>query len=218
MEAAERYVDYMGGAEEVITKARKSFNEGDYRWVAQVMNHVVLSDPENIQARALLADTYEQLGYQAESGPWRNFYLTGAFELRHGLPGGFPGKMSKGMVQGIPLENLFQALAVRLNGPKAEGKHFVINLFFTDREDPYLLTVENAVLHAFRDRQDAHPMVKLSLSSLDFKYLMAGLMTAADLISEGRLVVEGDLTKLVEFTGLLDQFDPFFPIVTPRKG
>ena len=218
VDAAERYVDYMGGAEAVITKARKSFNEGDYRWVAQVMNHVVLSDPENIQARALLADTYEQLGYQAESGPWRNFYLTGAFELRHGLPGGSPGKMSKGMVQGIPLENLFQALAVRLNGPKAEGKHFVINLVFTDREDPYLLTVENAVLHAFRDRQDAHPMVKLSLSSLDFKYLMAGLMTAADLISEGRLVVEGDLTKLVEFTGLLDQFDPFFPIVTPRKG
>ncbi len=122
VEASRRYVDYMGGAEAVITKAQKSFDEGDYRWAAQVLNHVVLSEPDNAQARALLADTYEQMGYQAESGPWRNFYLTGALELRHGIPEASPGKMSPGMVQGLPLENVFQALAVRLNGPKAEGK------------------------------------------------------------------------------------------------
>ena len=119
VEASRRYVDYMGGAEAVIPKARKSFDEGDYRWAAQVLNHVVLSEPENAQARALLADTYEQMGYQAESGPWRNFYLTGALELRHGIPEGSPGKMSPGMVQGLPLENLFQALAVRLKRPQS---------------------------------------------------------------------------------------------------
>ena len=119
VEAATRYVEYMGGADAVIIKARKSFDQGDYRWAAQVMNHVVLSEPDNTQARALLADTYEQMGYQAESGPWRNFYLTGALELRRGIPEAVPGKMSPGMVQGMPLENLFQALAVRLERPQS---------------------------------------------------------------------------------------------------
>ncbi|MCJ7832914.1 MAG: SCP2 sterol-binding domain-containing protein, partial [Deltaproteobacteria bacterium] len=216
-DAAKRYVNYMGGAEAVITQARKSFDQGEYRWVAQVMNHVVLSDPGHTPARTLLADTYEQLGYQAESGPWRNFYLSGAFELRHGLPAGSAAKMSKGMVQGVPLENVFQALAVRLNGPKAEGKRLAFNLDFTDLEQPYLMTMENVVLNAFRNRQDSNPTAKLKLSSLDFKYLMTGLMTAADLISEGRLAVEGDLAMLLEFAGLFDQFNPFFPIVTPRE-
>jgi alkyl sulfatase BDS1-like metallo-beta-lactamase superfamily hydrolase len=215
-EAAKRYVNYMGGAEAIITQARKSFDQGEYRWVAQVMNHVVLSDPENIQARALLADAYEQLGYQAESAPWRNFYLSGAFELRHGLPAGRTEKMSKGMVQGVPLENMFKALAVRLNGPKAEGKRLAFNLVFTDLEQPYLMTVENSVLNAFRNQQDSHQTAKLKLSSLDFKYLMTGLITAADLFTEDKLVLEGDLERLLEFAGLFDQFNPFFPIVTPR--
>ncbi len=181
VEASRRYVDYMGGADAVIPKARKSFDQGDYRWAAQVLNHVVLSEPDNAQARALLADTYEQMGYQAESGPWRNFYLTGALELRRGIPAASPGKMSPGVVQGMPLENLFQALAIRLNGPKAEGKHIGLNLNFTDLNEPYLLTVENSVLNAFGNKQDPRPTTKLTMSSLDFKYLMSGLITAADL-------------------------------------
>ncbi len=216
-EASRRYVDYMGGGDAIIQKARKSFDDGDYRWVAQVLNHVVLSEPDNIQARALLADTYEQMGYQTESGPWRNFYLTGALELRHGIPEGSPAKMSPGMVQGLPLENVFQALAVRLNGPKAEGKRLVLNLNFTDLDQPYLLTVENSVLNTFINKQDPRATTKLTLSSLDFKYLMSGLVTAADLISANRLVVEGDLSMLVDFANLFDQFNPFFPIVTPRQ-
>jgi alkyl sulfatase BDS1-like metallo-beta-lactamase superfamily hydrolase len=216
VEAATRYVEYMGGADAVIIKARNAFDQGDYRWAAQVMNHVVLSDPDNTQARALLADTYEQMGYQAESGPWRNFYLTGALELRRGVPQASLGKMSPGMVQGMPLENLFQALAIRLNGPQAEGKRIVLNLYFTDLNQPYLLTVENSVLNAFAGKQDSRPKTKLTLSSLDFKYLMSGLISATDLIAESRLVLEGDLEVLLEFAGLLDQFNPFFPIVTPR--
>ncbi len=214
VEAAVRYVEFMGGAEAVLQKARISFDQGDYRWTAQVLNHVVLSQPDNVPARSLLADTYEQLGYQAESGPWRNFYLTGSLELRQGAPEGSLGKMSPGMVQGIPLENIFQALAVRLNGPKAEGKHLLLNLNFTDLSEPYLLTVENSVLNAFFDKQDSRATTKLTLSSLDFKYLMSGLTTAAELLSEDRLVLEGDLERLLEFAGLLDQFNPFFPIIT----
>ncbi|MDZ7686677.1 MAG: alkyl sulfatase dimerization domain-containing protein [Gammaproteobacteria bacterium] len=87
-ESARRYVDFMGGADAIVDRARDSFEEGDYRWVAEVVNHVVMADPEHAEARALLADTCEQLGYQSESGPWRNFFLSGALELRHGLPAG----------------------------------------------------------------------------------------------------------------------------------
>lgn len=216
-EASQRYVDYMGGAEAIIPKAKRSFDEGDYRWAAQVLNHIVLSDPDNLPARALLADTYEQLGYQAESGPWRNFYLTGALELRQGIPEPSPGKMSPGMVQGLPLENVFQALAVRLNGPKAEGKRLIFNLDFTDLDQSYLLTIENSVLNAFVNKQDLQAGTKLILSSLDFKLLITGLITAAELISASRLIVEGDLSKLIDFADLFDQFNPFFPIVTPRQ-
>jgi alkyl sulfatase BDS1-like metallo-beta-lactamase superfamily hydrolase len=215
-DAAGRYVDYMGGPEAVIAKARLSFENGEYRWVAQVMNHVVMSHPDNTEARALLADAYEQMGYQAESGPWRNFYLTGALELRGGEPAPSSGKISKNMVLGMPLENVFQALAIRLNGPKAQGKRFAFNIKFTDLDKPYLMTVENAVLNAFPDRQDSHPTATLSLSVLDFKYLMTGLTSAADLMAAGRLVPGGEVTALAEFSGLLDQFNQNFPIVTPR--
>jgi alkyl sulfatase BDS1-like metallo-beta-lactamase superfamily hydrolase len=216
-EAAKRYLDYMGGAEAVIAKARGSFEEGEYRWVAEVMNHVVMADPDNMPARALLADTYEQLGYQAESGPWRNFYLYGAFELRHSVPQGGSGKMSEDMVRGIPLENIFQALAVRLNGPRAAGKTYVFNLNFTDLDESWVMQVENAVFNAFRNRQDPAPTAVLRVSSLNFKQMMSGRVSAVDLITDGRLELEGDGAKLAEFSGLLDQFDRDFPIVTPRR-
>jgi alkyl sulfatase BDS1-like metallo-beta-lactamase superfamily hydrolase len=218
VEASQRYVDYMGGADAILPKAQKSFTEGDYRWAAQVLNHVVLSEPDNAPARALLANTYEQMGYQAESGPWRNFYFTGALELRRGVPAASTRRMRADVVQGIPLENIFQGLAIRLNGPKAEGKNIKLSLNFTDLKEPYLLTLENSVLNAFSNKQDSRPTTKLTLSSLDFKYLMSGLITAAELISANRLIVEGDLSMLVDFADLFDQFNPFFPIVTPRQS
>lgn len=215
-DAATHYVDFMGGPEAVIDKARLSFDRGEYRWVAQVMNHVVMSNPDHIPARALLADAYEQLGYQAESGPWRNFYLTGALELRFGIPAASSEKISKNIVSGMPLENVFQALAIRLNGPKAEGKRFAFNIHFTDLGQPYLMTVENAVLNAFSNRRDPHPTATLTLSALDFKYLMTGLTRATDLMDAGKLAVDGDAAALIDFAGLLDQFNQHFPIVTPR--
>ncbi|MBW1642891.1 MAG: MBL fold metallo-hydrolase [Deltaproteobacteria bacterium] len=217
VDAARNYIDYMGGAEAIITKARKSFEDGEYRWVAEVMNHVVMADPDNIPARALLADTYEQLGYQAESGPWRNFYLFGAFELRHGVPEEEPRKMRKNIVRGMPLENIFQALAVRLNGPKAAGKRYTFNLSFSDLDKPWIMTVENSVFNAFYNRQDANPTATLSLSSLDFKLMMTGQVTAIDLMSDEKLTLDGDVEKLMEFSELLDKFNQNFPIVTPRN-
>lgn len=216
-EASEKYVDFMGGADAVVAKARESFDRGEYRWTAQVLNHVVLAEPDHEQARALLADAYEQMGYQAESGPWRNMYLTGAMELRYGKPRSEVIRLREGMARNIPLEHLFRAMAVRLNGPKAAEKIMSINLEFTDIGQNWLMTLENAVLHAFPGRQDPAPTVTLRMSSIDFKLMMTGHAAAADLLGSGALEIQGDLAAMADFGGLFDQFDRFFPIVTPRN-
>ncbi len=216
VEVATRYLDFMGGADAVVSKATGSFKAGDYRWVAEVLNHVVMADPEHIAGRALLADTLEQLGYQSESGPWRNFYLCGALELRDGLSPGTAFNASEGMARGIPLYNLFQTLAVRLNAQRADGLCLHINLAFTDHE-PVLLSIENSVLHAFFGRTDPHPTATMKISALEYKYLMMGIRDAEALVASGALEIEGDVTALAQLAGLFDQFDRRFPIVTPRR-
>ena len=105
-EVATRYLEFMGGADAIVEKARGCFDAGDYRWVAEVLNHVVMAEPDHFNARALQADTLEQLGYQSESGPWRNFYLCGALELRQGLPKGAAFGATASMAKSMPLENV----------------------------------------------------------------------------------------------------------------
>lgn len=216
-ESARRYLDYMGGADAVLTRARASFDEGDYRWVAEVLDHVVMAEPDHEGAKALLADTLEQLGYQAESGPWRNFFLSGALELRQGLPQTGTGfAASEGMARGMPLGNLFQTMAVRLNGPKAEGVALALDLDFTDLGEHWLLAIDNAVLHAFPNRRAESADAVLTLTSLDFKRLMMGLTTGPELIEAGRLDIAGDASALASLGALFDTFERRFPIVTPR--
>jgi alkyl sulfatase BDS1-like metallo-beta-lactamase superfamily hydrolase len=216
VELAHRYLDYMGGADAVVDKAAQTYAEGDYRFVAEVLNHVVMANPEHVTGRALLADALEQLGYQSESGPWRNFYLCGALELREGLPKGSTYGTSKGMATGMPLANLFQTLAVRLNAQRAEKVSLHINFAFTDAPAT-LLSVENSVLHAFADRRHNSPTATVKISELNFKLLMTGHATAAELIERAELEIEGDIGALAQLAELLDQFQRRFPIVTPRK-
>jgi len=216
-DAGARYVEFMGGEDEVVSKARGSFGQGDYRWVAEVLNHVVMSNPDHADARGLLADAFEQLGYQAESAVWRNFYLCGALELRHPVESSTRFAPSAGMALGIPLDHIFRAMAVRLNGTRAAGTSLNINLNFTDLDQTYLLSVENAVLHAFADRSAEQPDAALTLSSLDFKKLMTGQADASTLIAEAKLVIDGDAGALLELTSLFDQFERRYPIVTPRE-
>ncbi|MEQ8746050.1 alkyl sulfatase dimerization domain-containing protein [Pyruvatibacter sp.] len=216
--AGARYVKFMGGADNVIAQARTSFDEGDYRWVAEVLNHIVMSDPDNGDARLLLADALEQMGYQAESGPWRNFYLSGAMELRHGVPDSRPLEVSEGMAAGMPLDNLFQAMAVRLNGPKADGKAYAFNFEFTDTGEAYELTLENCVLNYFPNRSNPKPTATLKLSTLNFKLLMLQIKDAATLMGEGALAIDGEALAFAELAGLFDRFSPKWPIVTPRPA
>jgi len=216
VEAAGNYLRYMGGVDSILAKARQDFEAGNYRWVAEVLNHVVMDNPEQFEARALLADTLEQLGYQSESGPWRNFYLCGVLELREGLPSGSNYAASAGMAGSIPLDNLYQIMAVRLNADRADGITLQINLAFSDSEHT-LLSIENSVLNTFSGRRSADAAATLKISERNFKLLMAGQKDAASLMTEGELVIEGDAGALLQLSGLFDQFERRFPIVTPRK-
>jgi alkyl sulfatase BDS1-like metallo-beta-lactamase superfamily hydrolase len=214
--AAEKYLEFMDGADAVVEKARAYFDKGEYRWVAEVLNHVVMAQPDHIDGRALLADTLEQLGYQSESGPWRNFYLCGVLELRNGLPKGATFGATASMAASIPMKNLFDTMAVRLNGPRAEDVSISINLAFTDIE-PWHLIIENAVLNVTENRQVADANATLSCDSIDYKRLMMGLTDGPTLMQEGKLQIEGDAAVLLQLAGLFDQFERRFPIMTPRK-
>jgi|DEB0MinimDraft_12_1074336.scaffolds.fasta_scaffold04430_2 alkyl sulfatase BDS1-like metallo-beta-lactamase superfamily hydrolase len=215
VEAGKRYLDFMGGSDAVVARAQDYFARGDYRFVAEVLNHVVMAEPEHIAGRALLADTLEQMGYQSESAPWRNFYLCGAFELREGLPSGSRFEATESMAQAMPLENLFQTLAVRLNSDKVDGLVLHINLAFTDAEHQ-LLTIENSVLHAFPGKSHAQATATMTISGLDFKRLMLRLADAPQLMGSGALAIDGDIGALAQLGGLFDQFERRFPIMTPR--
>lgn len=210
------YVEFMGGAEALLTKARQSYAEGNYRWVAQVVNHLVFAEPNNEEARALQADALEQLGYQAESGPWRNFYLSAAKELRDGvLDLAAPKSLTADTVRATPLEMFFDLLAVRLIGPQAAGKRIVLNADFTDVREQYLLEVENGVLHYAKGKQSpaADATIRLTRAALD--QVVLGEATPADKLAAGEVQIEGDGAKLTEFLGLMDTFEFWFNIVTP---
>ncbi|MBX7254167.1 MAG: MBL fold metallo-hydrolase [Candidatus Promineofilum sp.] len=214
--AGKLYVDLAGGADALLAKAQQAFDEGNYRWVAQVVNHLVFADPDNQAARQLQADALEQMGYQAESGPWRNFYLSGAKELRDGvldLPA--PKALSPDTVRATPLDMFFDLLAVRLIGPRAVGKTIVLNTHFTDIDERYVLTVENGVLNHARGKHADHADASLTTTRATLDQIALGEATAAEKLAAGEATIEGDPTKFVEFLSLLDTFEFWFNIVTP---
>jgi alkyl sulfatase BDS1-like metallo-beta-lactamase superfamily hydrolase len=212
--AAKKYVEYMGGEAAVMQKAKADFDKGEYRWVAEALKHVVFANSQNAEAKNLLADTYEQLGYQAESGPWRGVYLQGAYELRNGVPqAGGVNPASPDTIRNMPPEMLFDYLAVRLNGPKAAGKKLGMNLDFTDLKKQYGLDVENAVLHYGAPL--AKPDVKLTMTKATLDSIQVKELSIDDAISKGQLKIEGKREVFADFMGLLDEFPFWFNISTP---
>jgi len=214
--AGKKYVEFMGGAENLLAQARNSYDQGEYRWVAQVVNHLVFADPENEAARALQAAALEQLGYQAESGPWRNFYLSAAQELRVGVVDhGAPSANNPDVIHATPLEMFFDLLAVRLNGPRAAGKVITLNTRFTDIDEEYLLTVENGVLHYAKGKQVDNADATLTMTRAALDAVVLGEATLQETMAAGRATIDGDPTKLAEFLSLMDTFEFWFNIVTP---
>ncbi|MGW0037438.1 alkyl/aryl-sulfatase [Gordonia sp. NPDC003376] len=213
VEQSKRYVDFMGGADAVVDKARKSFADGDFRWVAQVVNHVVFADPAHAGARELLADTYEQLGYGSENGTWRNFYLSGATELRHGSFGTPTKTTSTDIVGQLTPSMFFDALAIRINGPAAWDELLSVDVHITGTDDTYRLRLANGVLTHTAHPQRTPADVSVSATAATLPLLAVG-MSAGQLADAG-IEITGDVGILTRLAALLEPGDPDFAIVTP---
>lgn len=216
VEEGKKFVEYAGGEQAVIEKARKDFEAGEYRWVATALNHLVFANPENQEARNLLADTLTQMGYQAESGPWRNFYLTGAKELRDGVTrAGTPSTASPDVIQSLPLETYLDFLAVSLNHPKAAETEISLNIVMPDVDEEVHITVTNGVMNYTMDKQAENADATMTVDRAVMNSINLGQTTMEAELESGGITVEGNPDKVVEFAGLLDTFDFWFNIVTP---
>ena len=214
--SARKYVEYMGGSAAVLEKAKKAFADHEYRWVVEVVNHVVFAEPDNVEARTLQADALEQLGYRAESGQWRNFYLTGALELRNGVfQGNAPRTARRDFISALSLDSFFDYMGVKLNGPNAADKNLIFNFNFTDSGDRYRITVANGVLNYKPATQSPDADATISLSRQGLVALALLGRPPASLVENGIITVEGNTGALEEMMSLFDSFEFWFNIVTP---
>jgi len=215
-ESAVRYIKLMGGAENVLNQAQIAFDQGEYRWVAELLNHLVFAEPDNDEAKALLARTYDQLGYQAESGVWRDVYLTAAYELRHGKPKtGLVASGAWDMLKQIPISRFLDAMAASLNGPKADGKELIINVVFTDIHESYVLNLENAVLHHRKSKPDPAANATVKLTHDLYLGMAIGKVGIKDLLLSDDIEFQGSKLDLIRFFSLMEIPKGAFNIVTP---
>ncbi|MGH3744402.1 MAG: alkyl/aryl-sulfatase, partial [Mycobacteriales bacterium] len=214
VESATRYVAYMGGAAAVLERARRDFDAGDYRWVAQVVNHVVFAEPDNTGARELQAAALEQLGYQAESGPWRNFYLTGAQELRDGVPTGTGANDPSPLLRAMTIEMIFDVLGVRLDGPRADGESLAVGWRFPDIGEEWTLRLEHAAVNAW-PALDGDVGATLTMPRAALTAMLVNPASLQAAVQDGTVTIDGDAGVLLRLFGLLSPPTPNFAIVEP---
>ncbi|MGB0099960.1 MAG: alkyl sulfatase dimerization domain-containing protein [Nocardioides sp.] len=214
VQKAERYVEAIGGVEAVVEKARAAFDGGDFRWAAELANHAVFARPEHPAAREVLADTYEQLGYGSENGTWRDFFLSGATELRDGQFGTPTETSAPDVVAQLTPGMLFDAIAIQVNGPRAWDEVLSLDVVLTDTAERYRLWLRNGVLTYSPRPQSGDADATLTTTRRDLPALALGSMSADRLASVG-IQVEGDATVLDRLASVLDPGDKDFAIVTP---
>ncbi len=211
VERGRRYVEFMGGADEVLRKARESFEAGDYRWVAEVVNHLVFADPDNRAARALQADTLEQLGYQSEAATWRNAFLTGARELRSGAPE--PRKKGRRLLTALTLEQMVDAMGIRLAAERLAGVRAVINVTLTDSGERGVLGCSHHAVHLSADRHDPDADCSIALPKAVLGHLIMGEIDVDDALDQA--AIEGDIAALRLILDNIENPEPGFGIVLP---
>jgi alkyl sulfatase BDS1-like metallo-beta-lactamase superfamily hydrolase len=219
-EAAPRYVQMMGGADAIIAKARQYYDAGEYRWVAQVLEHLVYAEPSNQDARDLQADAFEQLGYQAEAATWRNFYFVGAYELRNGIPAGPAGVTdSSYLVPNITLELSCQFFGIILDSDKAAGAVININFEVPGSTEQRSLVLKNSVTNS-RAKWVDDPDVKLTGAAADINAILLSSdpKVAQAMLSSGKITAKGNVDVLFNLLGMTSKFDFWFPIVTPNRA
>lgn len=211
-ESAKKYVEYMGGEDNVLEKAKKSFEKGEYQWVAEVTKQVIYANPDNRDAKLLCADALEQLGYIAESGPWRNEYLMGAWELRFGntpMPG---STITDDVLDAIPLEKVLYLFSIRIDGLKAGEFDYKINFIIPDRKEVALAEIKRGIFRYLDNKLSDDAAVTVTMS----KETLYELATTNNRPDSSAIIVEGDICKWQLFLWTQDLIDKDFNIMTPN--
>jgi alkyl sulfatase BDS1-like metallo-beta-lactamase superfamily hydrolase len=220
VEVGRRYVELAGGADNVLAAGRAAFAAGDFRWGAELMNHLVFADPTNAEARAVQADMLEQLGYQSESSTFRNAYLMGAQELRFGPPDFGPGAArARGILVAMTVEQIFDTISVRLKSEEVGGLDLRIDWTFPDLagtpDEKWTLGLSHRTLFAVRGRHDATSVARITITRTLLVDILTQQTTFMDQIAAGTITLDGDAGALLSIFGNLDAFTPGFPIVEP---
>ena len=220
VEAGQRYVTLAGGADKVIAAGKEALANGDYRWGAELVNHLVFADPTNTEARALQADLLEQLGYQSESSTFRNAYLMGAQELRHGTPNlpASPAR-ARGILVAMTVEQIFDTISVRLNSEAVGGLSLKLNWTFPDMvgtaDEKWVLALSHRTLYGVQGRHDSEAVASISINRSLLIDILTQQTTFVDQITAGNIVLEGDGAALLNIFGNIDTNAPGFAIVEP---
>ena len=216
VDAGRRYVELAGGADALLGHARAAFDNGDYRWVVELVNHLVFAEPDNTAARDLQADALEQLGYQAESSTFRNAYLNAAQELRNGPPklAGGPVR-ARGLLRAMTVEQVFDTMAIRLKSEEVGDQSLCINWSFTDIDEQWILGLSNRTLYYTQGRHDAAASAAITMTRTTLIEVLSQQTTIADEISNGTIKLDGDAAALLAIFGNLDTFMPGFNVIEP---
>lgn len=217
-EVAKKYVDAMGGPGAVLAVGRRALEQGDYRWGAEAVKHLVFAHPDNQEARNLEADLLEQMGYQAESGPWRNFYLAGAAELRKGVTKmATPNTASPDIMGNMSFDLIFGFMGIQLDAKKADGKKITVNWVFPDAKAKHALFLENSVLNHWADYQAKDADVTVTLDRAVLDQVLAKQLSFKDALAQGKVKLAGDAAKFEELMGMLVDLGQsfWFGVVTP---
>ena len=220
VEAGKRYVALAGGADKVIAAGREALANGDYRWGAELVNHLVFADPTNTEARALQADLLEQLGYQSESSTFRNAYLMGAQELRHGTPNlpASPAR-ARGILVAMTVEQIFDTISVRLKSEEVGGLSLKLNWTFPDMagtaDEKWVLALSHRTLYGVQGRHDSEAVASITINRSLLIDILTQQTTFVDQITAGNITLDGDGAALLNIFGNIDTNAPGFAIVEP---
>jgi alkyl sulfatase BDS1-like metallo-beta-lactamase superfamily hydrolase len=213
-DSAPLYVEMMGGSDKIIAKGKELIGQGKYLHASEILDRLVFAEPKNMPARQLLADAYEQLGYQAESTSVRNWFLQGAFELRNGLPGGSaPRTLTPDVVRAMSTEQWLDFLGISMDPKKAAGLNYKINLVTPDNGEQYAVELENATLTNIKGFQVAKPDLTITVNRADLTRIMMGAATFDQLAAEGKARFDGDRAIIGKLRDLMVTFTPDFEIL-----
>lgn len=218
-DAAPLYVEMMGGAEKILAKGRELYEQGKYKHAVEILDKLVYAEPQNQTARDLLADTYEQLGYQHESLALRNSFLSGAKELRDGIVPVHAAKVgSPDFVRGTSTEMFLDYLGVQMDSRKAEGMAFKINLVTPDNGERFIVELSNATLTTIAGYQAPDADLTITIDRRDLEDLMIGAATFQDKVAAGKATLEGNPQVLAQLASTMVKFDPWFEVLPGTRA